>query len=158
MELNATYQYQALNEDSYNSLAAYATTIPATVSLHPDLLTIVISENAAMEVGQFIDDNGLSFHISQIEVCDDNLRDVINCKTTDADTLRRIANALINRMEEMGEHHNDILAETIKERDRAREAGEMQYKWHKETAEKLDRVKSQIKAIETLIHSIFPEG
>lgn len=90
MELSTSYQYKAINEESYNSLAAYATTIPATVTLHPGLLTIVISENAAKEVGEFIDENGLDFHINQIEVDEDNLRDVIDSATTDADTLRKI--------------------------------------------------------------------
>ena len=59
MELTTPYQYKAMTEESYNSLAAYASTIPATVTLHPGFLTIVISEDAAKEVCEFIEDNDL---------------------------------------------------------------------------------------------------
>ena len=38
MDQNTAYQYKAINEDSYNSLAAYAVTTRATVTLHPDSL------------------------------------------------------------------------------------------------------------------------
>lgn len=47
MELTTSYQYKAHNEASYNSLAAYASTIPATVTLHPGLLPIDLTKIAA---------------------------------------------------------------------------------------------------------------
>lgn len=52
MDQNTAYQYKALNEDSYNSLAAFAVSTPATVTLHPGLLTIVITGDDANEVGK----------------------------------------------------------------------------------------------------------
>jgi len=157
MELNTPYQYKALNEDSYNSLAAYASTIPATVTLHPGLLTIVISENATKEVGKFIDDNGLDFHINQIEVDDDNLRDVIDSETTDADTLRKIIYRMIGEKQSMIEAHESVLESITKQCDSAKKDRDMYQKWYHETTEKTDRVKSQIQAIAVLVNSIFPE-
>lgn len=157
MELTTSYQYKAINEASYNSLAAYASTIPATVTLHPGLLTIVISENATKEVGKFIDDNGLDFHINQIEVDDDNLRDVIDSETTDADTLRKIIYRMMGEKQSMIEAHESVLDSITKQCDSAKKDRDMYQKWYYETTEKTDRVKSQIQAIAVLVNSIFPE-
>lgn len=143
MELNTPYQYKALNKDSYNSLAAYVTTIPATVTLHPGLLAIVISENAAKEVGQFIDDNGLSFHINQIEVDMDKLGEVIECETTDASTLRVIIRHLLERKREMAKQEGETLAKVIKERDDALTDKEMYHRWYTDTLDSYGRVKSR---------------
>ena len=38
-----SYRYAALSEDSYNSLAAFASTIPAQVTLFPALHIIVVA-------------------------------------------------------------------------------------------------------------------
>lgn len=157
MELTTSYQYKAINEASYNSLAAYASTIPATVTLHPGLLTIVISENATKEVGKFIDYNGLDFHINQIEVDDDNLRDVIDSETTDADTLRKIIYRMMGEKQSMIEAHESVLESITKQCDSAKKDRDMYQKWYYETTEKTDRVKSQIQAIAVLVNSIFPE-
>lgn len=157
MELTTSYQYKAINEASYNSLAAYASTIPATVTLHPGFLTIVISEDAAKEVGEFIDDNGLDFRISQIEVDDDNLRDVIDSETTDADTLRKIIYQLLEEKRAMAETHKSVLDDIAKQCDSAKENRDMYQKWYYETKQGADRVKSQVKAIAVLVNSIFPE-
>ena len=157
MELTTSNQYKALNEASYNSLAAYASTIPATVTLHPGFLTIVISEDAAKEVGEFIDDNGLDFRISQIEVYDDNLRDVIDSETTDADTLRKIIYQLLEEKRAMAETHKSVLDDIAKQCDSAKENRDMYQKWYYETKQGADRVKSQVKAIAVLVNSIFPE-
>lgn len=153
MELNTPYQYKALNEGSYNSLANYAVTIPATVTLHPSLLTIVVSEDGAKEVGQFIDDNGLSFHINQIEVDDDNLRDVIDSETTDADTLRKIIYRMMSEKQSMIEAHDSIT----KQCEFAKKDRDLYMKWYHESTQGADRVKSQIQAIAVLVNSIFPE-
>lgn len=157
MGLITSYQYKALNEDSYNNLAAYASTIPATVTLHPGLLTIVISEDAAKEVGQFIDNNGLDFHINQIEVDDDNFRDVIDSETTDADTLRKIIYRMMEEKRAMAEEHKSVLDDITKQYESAKENSDLYQKWYHESAKKSDRVKSQVKAIAVLVNAIFPE-
>lgn len=157
MELTTSNQYKALNEASYNSLAAYASTIPATVTLHPRLLTIVISEDATKEVGEFIDDNGLDFHINPIEVHDENLGDVIDNATTDANTLRKIIYQLLEEKRAMAETHKSVLDDITKQCDSAKENRDMYQKWYYETKQGADRVKSQVKAIAVLVNSIFPE-
>ena len=164
MELTTSNQYKALNEASYNSLAAYASTIPATVTLHPGFLTIVISEDAAKEVGEFIDDNGLDFRISQIEVDDDNLRDVIDNATTDANTLRKIIYSMMEKKRQSDEQHEEEakslhsdlfkceadLLEAQRLRDSYRE------QWARCRAE-LTRVRKQVEAIAVMQQSIFPK-
>lgn len=159
MELTTSYQYKAINEASYNSLAAYASTIPATVTLHPGLLTIVISENATKEVGKFIDDNGLDFHINQIEVDDDNLRDVIDSETTDADTLREVIRMIMARP--AADDTADLRAEikTLTGRkDFLEKDRDMYQKWYREGEAKAGRVRKQVEAISTLLSSIYPQG
>jgi len=157
MELTTSNQYKALNEASYNSLAAYASTIPETVTMHPGLLTIVISEDATKEIGQFIDDNGLDFHINPIEVHDENLGDVIDNATTDANTLRKIIYQLLEEKRAMAETHKSVLDDITKQCDSAKENRDMYQKWYYETKQGADRVKSQVKAIAVLVNSIFPE-
>jgi len=157
MELTTSNQYKALNEASYNSLAAYASTIPATVTLHPGLLTIVISEDATKELGQFIDDNGLYFHINPIEFHDENLGDVIDHATTAANTLRTIIYQMLEEKRAMAETHKSVLDDITKQCDSAKENRDMYQKWYYETKQGADRVKSQVKAIAVLVNSIFPE-
>lgn len=157
MELSAPYQYKALNERSYKILAAYATTIPATVTLHPGLLTIVVSENAAKEVGQFIDDNGLDFHINQVDIDVDNLRDVIDSETTDADTLRTILYRVMEDKRVMAEVHKSALDDITKECDSAKAARDLYQKWYMETQDYNDAIKRRVQAIAVLVNSIFPE-
>lgn len=157
MELTTSNQYKALNEASYNSLAAYASTIPATVTLHPGFLTIVISEDATKEVSEFIDDNGLDFRISQIEVDDDNLLDVIDSETTDADTLRKIIYRMMGEKQSMIETHEGVLESITKQYESAKDNCEIYQRWYSETSAKADRVESQVKAIAVLVNSIFPE-
>lgn len=157
MEHNTPYQYKALSQDSYNSLAAYASTIPATVTLHPGLLTIVIPEAAAKEVGQFIDDNGLSFHINQIEVDDDNLHDVIDSETTDAGTLRNIIYRMMGEKKSMIEAHESVLESITKQYESAKENCDMYQRWYSDAQDKADRVKSQVQAIAVLVNSIFSD-
>lgn len=144
MDQNTAYQYKAINEDSYNSLAAYAVTTHATVTLHPGLLTIVISSNATNEVGEFIDSEGLDFHINPIEVHDENLGEVIDNETTDADTLRKIIYRMMGQREAMEEQHKSILEDITKQRDSAKENRDMYQKWYYETRQGADRVKSCI--------------
>ena len=122
MEQTTTYRYEAKSDSSYNELAAYAINLAANVSLFPAHKTIAI-EGLSDDVTKFIKHNNLDFYIAPIEVSEENFGVLIDTETTDPGSLRRIANCLVNRMVEMGEQHNDILAETIKERDRAREAG-----------------------------------
>lgn len=155
MELNTAYQYKALDKESYNCLADYATTIPATVTLHPDINTIVISENASEKVGEFIDNEGLSFHIHPIEVDDENLNDVIENETTDADTLRKIIYRMMGEKEAMMESHKTILADITAQRDKALKRGDTYSQMWKETSAHNSRVKSQVQAIAALVSAIF---
>lgn len=160
MEQNLSIQYNALNKESYDSLAAYVVTIPATVTLHPSVHTIVIPDNAAKEVGQFIDDEGLDFHIHPTEVDDEHLCELIDNETTDAATLRKI----IHRMREHGESHRKMFAEiqdAYSKAEKERDVLKKEYLSYKEMfrdkANQYDRVKDQVKAISVLVGAIFPD-
>lgn len=153
-----SYRYKAIDEDSYNSLAAYAITLPATVTLHPGFQTIVISENATQEVGEFIDSEGLSFHIAPIEVDEDNFGDLIDDPVTDPDTLRVIINQLVQDKAKMAAAHRDALAEITRQKDAAKKEADLYQRCFSETNSNANRVREQVEAIAVLINAIFPKS
>lgn len=157
MEHNTSIRYQALNEDSYNSLAAYAITTPATVSLFPELHIIVISESASKEIGEFIDNEGLSFHINPIEVSDENFGAVIDNPTTDSATLRNILYRILQDKSKMASAHQDALAEITKQKEATAKDLDMYKKWYYESYGRESRIKEQVNAIAVLMNSIFPK-
>lgn len=160
MEQNASICYHALNKESYDSLAAYVVTTPATVTLHPSIHAIVISDNAAKEIGGFIDDEGLDFHIHPIEVEDCHLYELVDNETTDAATLRKI----IHRMRENEGKHKNILTELQEsnrklkqERDDCKNDYLQYQELFRDKASQYNRVKDQVKAISVLVNAIFPD-
>lgn len=157
MNLHTPFKFTASDDTSYNSIAACAVTIDATVTLHPDLLTVVVSSEGVGEMGQFIEDSALDIKVSQIEVNDDNLTDVIESRTTDAGTLRKIIYQLLEEKRAMAETHKSVLDDITKQCDSSKENRDMYQKWYYETKQGADRVKSQVRAIAMLVNSIFPE-
>ena len=158
MNLHTPFKFTASDDTSYNSIAACAVTIDATVTLHPDLLTVVVSSEGVGEMGQWIEDNNIAdVKVSQIEVNDDNLNEVIESKTTDAGTLRKIIYRMMEEKRAMAETHKSVLDDITKQRDSAKENRDMYRKWYYETKQGADRVKSQVRAIAVLVNSIFPE-
>lgn len=157
MEIKTSYCYQALNQGSYINLAAYAVTTPATVTLHPGLLTIVVSEDASNDLGKFIDDNGLNFLINPIDVHDENRGEVIDNEITDANTLRKIIYRLMEEKQSMAQKHKNVIDEITEKCDSAKYDRDMYLKMYSEASRKADRVKNQVQAIAVLVNSIFPE-
>lgn len=157
MDTKTFYQYKANNEGSYYNLANYVVNTPATVTLHPGLLTIVISGNYTKEVGEFIDSEGLDFNINPIEVHDENLGDVIDNETTDAETLRKIIYRMMGQRTAMEEHHKSVIADMTAQRDEAQTSRDHYNKWLRESVDKYNRVKGQVQAIALLMNEIFPK-
>lgn len=162
MEIYSTsYRYKALNANSYNMLAAYASTIPADVTLIPETLTIIISDEGAtspsLEVGKFIDNNGIDFQIDQVAVDTDNLNGVVDDKNVDAATLREVIRLLMGEKEAMKQAHEQVKERFGRERESIQSDRDLYQKWYVEAVEKRDRVKEQVKAIALLMNSIFPD-
>ncbi len=95
-----TYKYKANNEESYNTLAEYALTLPVAVSLFPAQLTIAIPEDAAGEVGKHIDENALDFIITPRNIETDDPDDLIEDPTSDTFILREICELVGKRFKE----------------------------------------------------------
>lgn len=146
MEQTASLHYKALDTTSYNSLAAYVVTLGVTVTLFPDYSTIVMDKADAETVEQFINAKGLKFDIKPLAIHDENLGEVIDNETTDAETMRLIAYRLIGRTKAMANKLKD--AEDNRER---------YYKFWMNANKENDRVKKQIEAIVLLYQSIFPQ-
>lgn len=152
-----SYRYAALSEDSYNSLAAFASTIPAQVTLFPALHIIVVADDGVAEVGKFIDDNALDFRISPIELDEDNLTEVVECEATDPYTLREIISHMKAERASMMQAHEAVVADIKRQRDMAKSRCDRYSRWWGEASARNGRVKAQVEAIAALISSIYPK-
>lgn len=157
MEKIKSYEYAARDDNSYNRLAAYAINTPATVTLHPGLAVIVISEIAKDEVDKYIRTEGLDVTVRAIEVHDENLGEVIDSETTDSATLRSIIYKLFEQRGNVEMRHRKEIDDLTAQRDDAKERLENYKKWWNESESKYQRVKGQVKAISTLMNEVFPE-
>lgn len=157
MNQNTPYRYSANNAGSYNELAAYALGLSVNVSLYPRELTIVIDGEAANAIGEYIDEQGLDFHISPIEIDADNLDEIANDKLTDPGTLRKAIELLRNQIRDMYEGRAKIDA-YYRNQQNALKADRDHYAKKWEDAYKSNmRVRSQIKAIAALMSAIYPD-
>ncbi len=157
MEQTTPYRYEAKNDGSYNELAAYAALLMGNVSFFPELRTIVIDGRFANDVGKFIDKEGLDMLISPIEINDDNLLELVNTATVDTDTLRKVAYRLIEQTNSMAEKQNKIIAEITASDEAVKKDRDYYRELYLKYANKNDRIKEQIRAIGTLVDSIFPK-
>lgn len=157
MEQTTPYRYEAKNDGSYNELAAYAALLMGNVSFFPELRTIVIDGRFANDVGKFIDKEGLDIFISPIEIDDDNLLNLINTEAIDTETLRKIAYRLIEQANSMAEKHNNIIAEITASDEAVKKDRDYYRELFVKHANKNDRIKKQLRAIGTLVDSIFPK-
>lgn len=156
--MKTSYRYAALSEESYNSLAAFVSTIPAQVTLFPALHIIVVANDGVTEVGKFIDDNALDVHIEPIELDEDNLNKVVECEATDPYTLREIISYMKAERASMMQAHDMVVAELKQQKAEADERRERYSQWWDEATAHNDRVKAQVEAIAVLINSIYPKG
>lgn len=157
MEQTTSYRYEALNDGSYNELVEYAINLVGNVSLFPAKRTIVIEGRFLNDVGKFIDKAGLDFHITPIEVHDEDFEDVISCETIDAETLRYIIFRLLDQKGQTAKQNENIMAEIAKDRDRMKKDRDLYMQWYMEKSEKVDRIKSQVQAVAVLFNGIFPK-
>lgn len=153
-----SYRYAALSEDSYDSLAAFASTIPAQVTLFPALHIIVVADDGVAEVGKFINDNALDFQISPIELDEDNLMATVECEATDPYTLREIISCMKAERASMMQAHEAVVADLKRQRDVAKSRCDRYSRWWSEASARNGRVKAQVEAIAALINSIYPKG
>lgn len=148
-----TYKYVANNKDSYNSLAAYAVTLPVTVTLFPQYNTIAISEDAANEVGKFIDGEALDFTIKVAQTEVDDTEDLLDDPTTDSSILREIAESFQADKTALSVQTKQFQADL----DKVTETKNNYYRYWTDADKKYDRIKGQVEAIAVLVSSIFPK-
>lgn len=152
-----TYKYEAQNEKSYSSLVAFAVTLPVTVTLFPKLQTIVIPEEAADEIGEFIDSECLDFIINTMRFEVGEEEELLSDPTADTTILREIAEAFQDTAKKWKEALSAVNTEKGKIEDLLAKASEdkARYaKWMNEDRTKSNRVIEQVKAISVLIESI----
>ena len=156
------YCYAALNEESYNALAAFVATSALEASFFPKRLTIVVSPKSEdtevfMELGKFIDSEGLDFHINPIVLHNECFCDLIDEEVTPSCILREIIDRLLKQKEDMGKHSKSLetrLEECEKKMNSLKvDLGRYEAYWLDETA-RAKRMKESIKAFCTLLGNI----
>ena len=161
MEQLTPYHYKANNAGSYNALAAYAILTLANVAFYPEQQTIVVSpteksHKIIKEIGDFIDREGLDFHINPICWTAEDAIDALADETVDTGTLRSIINQLLERQSKAAASNNNIIAEISEKYDIAVKSRDDYQRWWRESNKQLGRVKDQVQSIGVLINSIFP--
>ena len=157
MEQITPYRYEAKNDGSYNELATYAALLMGNVSLFPEHRTIIIDGRFANDVDKFITKEDLDFFISPIKIEDDNLINLVNTEAIDAETLRRVTNRIIELSHCSAEKQNNIIAEITAADEAVRKDRDYYRELYLKYAGKNDQIKEQIRAIGTLVDSIFPK-
>lgn len=162
--MSKTYKFKTSDEASYNSLAAYVVTMPVTVTLFPQSLTIAISEDASKEVGEFIDNEALKFSISVADIEADDINKLLDDPTSDTSILREIAKALLVDKNVSAELYKKNIDAVTKERGEVILALENTKKdmanisrWWRQEQNKNERIHKQIEAIAVLLDSILPK-
>lgn len=162
MENLTPYCYKALNVESYNALAAHVVASPIDASFFPKLLTIVVTpregdEAEFLEIGKFIDAEGLDFHINPVILNDECRGEIIDCEVTPSCILRDIIYRLL---EEKAHETNDIRTELAKCKDElavAKSDADNRYRWWRKEEEAHNRIKTQMNAIRTLMDEILKD-
>lgn len=159
--MSTTYKYKASNDESYNSLAAYAVTLPVTVTLFPQLKTIAVSEDASKEVGEFIDNEALDFIIDTAQSDVDDIDTLLVDPTSDTSILRDIAEsfqadkkASAEQYLRLAQERDEILVEL---KNKKRDADNYSNWWREECA-KNSRIHEQIEAISVLLKTMSSKG
>lgn len=155
-----TYKFKANNEESYNSLAAYAVALPVTVTLFPQFKTIAIPEEAKEEVSEFVNNEALDFIIGVAQVEVDDINELLADPTSDPSILRDIAESFRADVKASADLYNKNLEESAnlsKELAEVKKDKDNYYRWWKEESNNNSRVREQVKAISVLIKSIYPD-
>lgn len=164
MEKTTSYQYKANSEESYNSLAAYAVTVPATVTYFPVIKTIVVSGDDNKEIGRFIDAEGLDFEISPISVEEEEVEKLLEDAAMDAPSLRKVIELLLAEKQATAARHENEVAdlkleieglkadnETIKkDRDSFK-------KWGYDKLDEVCDLEKRVKTVLSMMQLLFPD-
>ena len=149
-----TYKYRATSDEAYHSLAAYAVTLSVPVSLFPHHKTIAAPEQAADELGDFIDKECLDIIISSSRIDVDDINKLLADPTSDTSILRDIAESFQAEMKASAELYKVNLEKAI---EKATGDKDVYYNYWMNAEKKYDRIHKQMEAISALMNSIFPK-
>lgn len=150
------YCYKALSAEDYNTLAAYIVTSNLDASFFPKRFTIVVTpkedeEVAFKEVGKFIDNEGLSFHINPIILDDINENNLINDEVTPSYMITEI---LVRKLTEHLDEEKSLKAQLTACEDNLSKAiidKGLYEKWWKDEASKRVRIEDMLKALRLIL-------
>lgn len=153
------YCYKALSAEAYNTLAAHIVTSTLDASFFPKLFTIVVTpkedeEEAFKEVGKFIDNEGLSFHINPIVLNDADENNLINNEVTPSYMIVEI---LVRKLTEHLDTEKSLqtrITACEEELSKVRQDKELYNRWWQEESTKRNRLENTIKAFRTLLNVV----
>lgn len=164
MEKTTSYQYKANNEASYNSLAAYAVTVPATVTYFPVIKTIVVSGDDNKEIGRFIDAEGLDFEISPISVEEEEVEKLLEDAAMDAPSLRKVIDLLLAEKQATAARHEsevtglNVEIEGLKADNETLTKSRDTFKtWYYEKLDEVVDLKKRIETVSSMMDLLFPK-
>lgn len=153
-----SYQYSAANEGSYSSLAAFVSTLNATVTLYPKFRVIVIAEDGTDEANSHIAREGLDFDIAPIDIAAVKWDELIDSEVTDAETLRKIVREQSEEYAKTVKRCDETVKQFAEERDKLKESRDFYLKRFRESVARSGRIEKQIKAISVLLDAILPQN
>lgn len=170
MEPRNSRLYQANNQESYNSLAAYVvTSVKANVMLYPAANAIVVgpgddNDKTTASISELIDNEALDIQITEIEVDKYNYYDIINNgDLIDPHSLRKAydmlsddKNSQLDSINEAVEKLKDECNIIVKQLDDEKKEKERYRKYWHDATEYNSNLRKQLAAIGTLISSICP--
>lgn len=162
MSYATPYCYKASGAEDYNCLAEYIVTSTLNASFFPKIFTIVVThkeedDEAFKEIGKFLNDEGLNFHISPIILHDDCRNELIDCEVTPSHILQTIIYEMLSESVKNAEVANSLqtrLSACEDELTKTRIDKDRYHQWWQEASNKNTRLENSIKALSTLLNSV----
>ena len=161
--LNATpYCFKADSGEDYNTLTAHISTSTLNASFFPRLFTIVVTpkedeDEAMKEVGKFINDKGLNFHINPIVLHSESRKDLIDGEVTPPCILQAIIYETLDESAKYADIANSLqtrLSVCESNLSKERQDKDQYYKWWQDEESKRRRLEDTIKALRTLLNAV----
>lgn len=157
--LNPSYKYVANDSDSYKALANEVLKHEVVATFHPADMTIILSYSSGMEdilknIGSFIDDNALNFHIDPIKV--EGYSPLFSDSILDGVTAKKMANIFSQERDADVFDLQKELNNTKTSLETITEDRDNYQKWYLKSIARENKIKEQIKAIGVLLNAIYP--
>lgn len=156
----SAFKFQAKDEKSYSSLAAFTATLSVAVTLLPEQKTLVIAADAVDIVSEFINSEGLDAACITPMLPDGDIDDLLVDPSTDAAELRLLDQSLRDEQKAWAEDMRDITDERneINEKlEKVEKDKDLFFDLYKDHKDKYAKLYERVNAISVLLGSVCTE-